>query len=121
MHLEMQREIITALGYDYFSVLLVDPEKDHVTIFRQRSLNGKVSLIYVQSIIIAGRSSFLTMQRKGYLMPVMMSLWRNCHWIISGLQKNHIFRFMNMFQMMELFIIRSKWHLYKNRMVIELQ
>lgn len=33
--------IITALGYDYFSVLLVDPEKDHVTIFRQRSLNGK--------------------------------------------------------------------------------
>ena len=41
MHLEMQREIITALGYDYFSVLLVDPEKDHVTIFRQRSLNGK--------------------------------------------------------------------------------
>ena len=39
--MEMQREIITALGYDYFSVLLVDPEKDHVTIFRQRSLNGK--------------------------------------------------------------------------------
>lgn len=39
--MEMQREIITALGYDYFSVLLVDLEKDHVTIFRQRSLNGK--------------------------------------------------------------------------------
>ena len=39
--MEMQREIITALGYDYFSVLLVEPEKDHVTIFRQRSLNGK--------------------------------------------------------------------------------
>lgn len=39
--MEMQREIITALGYDYFSVLLVDPEKDHVTIFRQRSVNGK--------------------------------------------------------------------------------
>ena len=39
--MEMQREIITALGYDYFSVLLVDPEEDHVTIFRQRSLNGK--------------------------------------------------------------------------------
>ena len=39
--MEMQREIITALGYDYFSVLLVDLEEDHVTIFRQRSLNGK--------------------------------------------------------------------------------
>ena len=39
--MEMQREIITALGYDYFSVLLVEPEKDHVTIFRQRSINGK--------------------------------------------------------------------------------
>ena len=39
--MEMQREIITALGYDYFSVLLVDPEEDHVTIFRQRSVNGK--------------------------------------------------------------------------------
>ena len=39
--MEMQREIITALGYDYFSVLLVEPENDHVTIFRQRSLNGK--------------------------------------------------------------------------------
>lgn len=39
--MEMQREIIEALGYDYFSVLLVEPEKDHVTIFRQRSVNGK--------------------------------------------------------------------------------
>ena len=119
--MEMQREIITALGYDYFSVLLVDLEKDHVTIFRQRSLNGK-SIADLCAKYHNCWSEFIPNYAKERVSDASYDeFMENCHWIISGLQKNHIFRFMNMFQMMELFIIRSKWRLYKNRMVIELQ
>lgn len=39
--MEMQREIIEGLGAEYFSVLLVDPEKDEVTVFREREAGGE--------------------------------------------------------------------------------
>ena len=39
--MEMQREIIEGLGSEYFSVLLVDPEKDYVTVFREEGITGR--------------------------------------------------------------------------------
>lgn len=39
--MEMQREIIEGLGSEYFSVLLVDPETDYVTVFREEGMTGR--------------------------------------------------------------------------------
>ena len=39
--MELQREIIEGLGSEYFSVLLVDAETDHVTVFREEGDRGK--------------------------------------------------------------------------------
>ena len=39
--MEMQREIIEGLGSEYFSVLLVDPETDYVTVFREEGITGR--------------------------------------------------------------------------------
>ena len=39
--METQREIIEGLGAEYFSVLLVDPEADSVTVFRERESGGE--------------------------------------------------------------------------------
>ena len=39
--MEVQREIIDGLGSEYFSVLLVDPKTDEVTIFRAEGVTGR--------------------------------------------------------------------------------
>ncbi len=39
--MELQREIIEGLGSEYYSVLLVDPETDTVTVYREEESEGK--------------------------------------------------------------------------------
>ena len=44
--LEMQREIIEGLGSEYYSVLLVDPDKDTVTTYRAEDEDGRAITAY---------------------------------------------------------------------------
>lgn len=46
--MEMQREIIEGLGSEYYSVLLVNPNKDKVTIYREEEEEGRVIAEYVR-------------------------------------------------------------------------
>lgn len=44
--MEMQREIIEVLGSEYYSVLLVDPDKDTVTTYRAEDVDGRAITAY---------------------------------------------------------------------------